>query len=58
MYECINLSCVYNELQYLSPAIQYNNKKLNSRGPPPGGSTLTCRMCVRAMMHVSEFVMM
>ena len=23
------LSCVYSEIQYLLPAIQYNNKKLN-----------------------------
>ena len=23
------LSCVYNEIQYLLPAIQYNHKKLN-----------------------------
>ena len=23
------LSCVYNEIQYLLPAIEYNNRKLN-----------------------------
>ena len=29
-FEYMNvLSCVYNEIQYLLPAIQYNNKMLN-----------------------------
>ena len=29
-FEYMNvLSCVYNEIQYPSPAIQYNNRKLN-----------------------------
>ena len=29
-FEYMNvLSCVYNEIQYLLPTIQYNNRKLN-----------------------------